>query len=66
MPFEAALKNTSNQIIKKRISDFSGKQIRLSPAYYRWHNRSGMNNKWATDFECSLRDYGVDNINKEL
>jgi hypothetical protein len=47
MPFEVALKETSNQLIKKRISDFHSKQTRLSGAYYRWHNRTGKNNRWG-------------------
>lgn len=46
-PFDAALKKTANQVIKKRISDFGAKETRLSPAYYRWHNKSGRNNKWG-------------------
>ena len=57
-PFEAALKNTSNQLIKKNVSDFDAKQRRLSVAAYRWHKSTGKNNKWSTNFECSLRDYG--------
>jgi hypothetical protein len=40
------------------VSDLSAKPRRLSVASYRWHNRSGRNNKWSTEFECSLRDYG--------
>jgi hypothetical protein len=46
-------------VVKKRVSDFGSKQTRLSGAYYRWHNHSGRNNKWAVEFECSLRDYGA-------
>jgi len=52
------LKNTANQVIKKRISDFASKQKRLAGAYYRWHNKTGLNNKWGAEFECTLRDYG--------
>ena len=43
--------------LKKRISDLYGKGIRMTNAYYRWHNQSGVNNKQVTHFECSLRDY---------
>lgn len=53
-----ALKETCNQTVKKRVSDFKAKTFRLSPAYYRWHNQSGRNNLWGSEFECSLRDYG--------
>jgi hypothetical protein len=56
-PFEAGEKATANQKIKKRISDMYGKGIRMTNAYYRWHNKSGMGNKQCTEFECTLRDY---------
>jgi len=49
-PFEAALKNTSNQLTKKNVSDFDAKPRRLSVAAYRWHKGSGKNNKWGTNF----------------
>jgi hypothetical protein len=59
MPFDAALKTTANQSIKKRVSDFNSPQKRLSFSSYRWHNKSGKNNKWGVNFECSLRDYST-------
>lgn len=43
--------------MRKRISDLQGKGVRMSHAYYRWHNQSGIPNKQSTFFECSLRDY---------
>jgi hypothetical protein len=43
--------------VRKRISDIHGKGTRLTNAFYRWHNNSGVNNKQATNFECTLRDY---------
>ena len=45
--------------IKKKIADMSGKGIRMTNAYYRWHNKSGVNNKQGTEFECTLRDYNL-------
>lgn len=56
-PFDAGEKTTSNMKTRKRISDIHGKGIRLTNALYRWHNNSGVNNKQATNFECTLRDY---------
>ena len=50
MPFDAANKTTANQTIKKRVSDFNSPQKRLSLSYYRWHNKSGKNNKWGVNF----------------
>ena len=43
--------------LRKRIGDINSKGIRMTNAYYRWHNKSGVNNKQSTIFECSLRDY---------
>ena len=37
-----------NQKIKKKIYDITGKNIRMTNAYYRWHNKSGVNNKQST------------------
>lgn len=31
--------------------------MRMSNAYYRWHNKTGVLNKQSTFFECSLREY---------
>ena len=31
--------------------------MRITNAYYRWHNGSGLHNKQSTEFECFLRDY---------
>lgn len=56
-PFEAAEKSTSNMKIKKNVSDLHGKGTRMSTAYYRWHNKSGVGSKQMTNFECTLRDY---------
>ena len=56
-PFSAGEKTTSNMLYRKRISDLFGKSIRMTNAFYRWHNQSGVNNKQSTNFECSLRDY---------
>jgi hypothetical protein len=36
--------------LRKRISDLQGKGIRMSTAYYRWHNQSGVNTKQSTNF----------------
>ena len=55
-PFDAGEKTTSNMKLRKRISDMQGKGIRMTNAFYRWHNKSGVNNKQSTVFECSLRD----------
>ena len=35
----------------------NAKQSRVSTAYYRWHNKSGLNTKAVAEFECSLREY---------
>lgn len=35
---------------RKRISDLYGKGIRMTNAFYRWHNQSGVNNKQGTVF----------------
>ena len=56
-PFDAGEKTTANMKLKKRIGDLNGKGIRLTNAFYRWHNHSGVNNKQSTIFECELRDY---------
>ena len=49
-PYTAALKTTMNQTVKKRISDLSHKQRRLSKIHNHWHNKSGYQNKCTTDF----------------
>ena len=41
---------TANQTVRKKTSDFSSHQKRLSLSSYRWHNRSGLNNKYEVDF----------------
>ena len=43
--------------LRKNISDFHGRTIRMTNALYRWHQQSGVGNKQMTNFECSLRDY---------
>ena len=40
---------------KKSIFDIKGKGNRIINALYRFHNKSGMNSKQGTEFECSLR-----------
>lgn len=49
-PFEAGQKTTSNMKLRKRITDMHGKGIRMTNAYYRWHNQSGVNTKQSTNF----------------
>jgi hypothetical protein len=44
------MKRTFNQETKKRISDIYCKPSRISTAYYRWHNKTGMNTTLATQF----------------
>ena len=56
-PFSAGEKTTHNMRTRKKITDLFGKHIRMTNAYYRWHNQSGVNTKQSTMFECSLRDY---------
>lgn len=41
---------TANQTVRKKTSDFNSQQKRLSLSSYRWHNRSGLNNKYEVDF----------------
>ena len=41
---------------KKYILDIQGKRSRILNAFYRFHKKSGINNKQLTEFECSLRD----------
>ena len=55
-PFEAE-KPTHNKRVRKDVADIHGKGIRMTNSFYRWHNKSGMNTKQATEFECRLRDY---------
>lgn len=43
--------------LRKRITDMHGKGIRMTNAYYRWHNQSGVNTKQSTNYQCTLRDY---------
>ena len=49
-PFEAGEKSTSNMKVRKRVTDLPGKGIRMTNAFYRWHNKSGVNNKQSTVF----------------
>ena len=35
----------------------NAKQSRVSTAYYRWHNKSGLNTTAVAEFEFSLREY---------
>ncbi len=30
------------------MADITGKGLRMTNAYYRWHNKSGVNNKQST------------------
>ena len=47
-PFEASDKTTANMKLKKKIADINGKGIRMTNAFYRWHNKSGLGTKYGT------------------
>jgi hypothetical protein len=44
------MKRTMNQEFKKKIFDVNAKQTRVSTAYYRWHNKSGLNTTAVAEF----------------
>lgn len=54
-PFEVAKKITSNQKIKKNISDINSGFDRINDASYRWKRYNGSDVRVNCDFECSLR-----------
>jgi len=54
-PFEASVKETKNQKIKKSVNDMNANQFRLSKASYRWNNTSGASIRADCEFECTLR-----------
>lgn len=56
-PFDVSEKMTANMASRKRVTDHVGDNTRMPAAYYIWHNNSGVKNKQAVTFECSLRNY---------
>ena len=55
-PFNVADKITCNQKVQKDLNDIKGRTKRISNAFYRWHNKTGVGIKNSCFFESKLRE----------